>query len=89
MVYCCLLLLLALLLSSAVKATSATLFRTLLPHLDDTDYAHPQTICHVLFRSIQGQSSENVRSLSLARQLATHYRMTFAKSQTPIHLSAI
>ena len=34
-------------------------------------------------------SSENVRSLSLAQQLAAHYRMAFVKSQTPIHLSVV
>jgi len=38
---------------------------------------------------LQGPSLENVRSLSLAQQLATHYSTTFAKSQTLIHLSAI
>jgi len=48
-------------------------------------YVHPQAIWHIrlLFR-LQGPNSKNVRSLSLARQLATHYRMTFAKSQTLI-----
>ena len=53
----------------SVQATSATLFGTLLPHHDDMDNVHPQTICHILFR-LQGQSSENVHSLSQARQLA-------------------
>ena len=64
------------------------MFSTLLPHLDNTDYVHPVIICHILFRR-QGQSSENMRSLSLAQQLATHYRVTFAKSPALIRLSTI
>jgi len=36
---------------------------------------------------LQGPSSENVRSLSQVRQIATHYRVTFAISHTLIRLS--
>ena len=42
----------------------------------------------ILFR-LQGRGSKTVRSLSLAQQLATHYRVTFAKSQALIRLSTI
>ena len=53
-----------------------------------TTFIHGQSVmyCSAPYKV---KSSENVRSLSLARKLGTHYRMTFAKSQTLIHLSAI
>jgi len=56
--------------------------------ISTTGYAHPQTICHYTVPPTRTKL-ENVRSLSLARELGTHYRMTFAKSQKLIHLSAI
>ena len=42
---------------SLCQAASAELLRTRLPHIDDTDVVHPQTICHLLFR-LQAPSSE-------------------------------
>ena len=42
---------------SLCRAASAALWRTRLPHIDDTDVVHPQTICHLLFR-LQAPSSE-------------------------------
>jgi len=60
------------------SAASATLLRTRLPHLDDTDVVHLQYTVLPTSNELRGRT----RVLS---QWWPDYRMTFATSHTPVH----